>query len=128
MFDWLFPNWSNPAGIALVLSLRLACNAGLTALVARRLGRRHRRSVAMAGGTVASIVITVLVLRPGGLGLDASRVEFVLQLALLAVAGYTVAREPRGIRGVLPALAVWLVAAFLTFVMIIIYGEALVAP
>jgi hypothetical protein len=128
MFDWLFPNWSNPAGVVLLLGVRLGCNVGLTALVARRLGRRHRRTVAMAAGTFASSVITVLVLRPGGLGLTASRAESALQLTLLAVAGYTVAREPRGIRGVLPALAVGLVASFLTLLMIIIYGEALVAP
>ncbi|MFC5366899.1 hypothetical protein [Salinirubrum litoreum] len=128
MFDWLFPNWSNPAGIALLLGVRLGCNVALTALVARRLGRRHRRTVAMAAGTLASTVITVLVLRPGGLGLAASRVEFVLQLTLLAVAGYTVAREPRGVRGVLPALGVGLVATFLTLVMVVVYGEALVAP
>jgi hypothetical protein len=128
MFEWLFPNWVDPTGIVLVLALRLACNLALTALVAQRLGRRHRRTVAMAGGTLASTVLTVLVLRPGGLGVRASGVEFVLQLALLAVAGYTVAREPRGIRGVLPALGVGLVASFLTLLMIVVYGEALVAP
>lgn len=128
MFDWLFPNWSDPTAIVGLLALRLACNVGLTAVVARRVGRRRPRTVAMAVGTLVSTVVTALVLRPDGLGLSASYLEQLLQLVLLLVAGYTVARDPRGVRGVLPALTVGLVALFLGLVMVIVYGEALVAP
>jgi hypothetical protein len=128
MFDWLFPNWSDPASLVALLSVRLACNVGLTGVVARRLGPRHRRTIAMAVGTLVSTVVSTLVLRPDGPGLTASHAEQLLQLLLILVAGYTVARDPRGLRGVLPALVVGLVALFLGLVMVIVYGEALVAP
>jgi hypothetical protein len=128
MLDWLFPNWSDPLGIALLLALRLACNLGLTATVADRVGRRRPRTVAMAAGTVASTVLSVVVLRPGVLGIRASLVEVLLQASLVVVALVTTYQRPDGWLRVLATVALAVVALLFGLVMISVYGEALVAP
>lgn len=128
MLDWLFPNWSNPLGIALFLALRLACNLGLTATVADRVGRRRPRTVAMAAGTLASTVLAVLVLRPGVLGIRASLVEILLQVSLVGVALVTAYQRPNGWRRVVVTVSLAVVALLFGLVTIPVYGEALVAP
>ena len=79
MFDWLFPNWSSPARVAAFVALRLLADVGLVALVATATGVRSRRSAAAAALTLASAVLTVSVLRPGGAGRFASYLELSLQ-------------------------------------------------
>ena len=127
MLELLFPNWSNPLGIALFLAVRLACNVGLTATVAGRMGRRPR-TVALATGTLASTVLAVLVLRPGVLGVRASLVEVLLQASLVGVTLVTTYQRPEGWRAVVATVGLVAVALLLGLVTIPVYGEALVAP
>lgn len=127
VFEWLFPTWSDPQALALVVLGRLVLDASLTAIVARTFGRRSAVTAVAAAVTIGSAVTMVLVLRPGTLGTNAANVELLAQLGLLGVAGYAVARTPSAPRigafalvGV-AALALWLLS-------IPIYGEATVAP
>lgn len=128
MLDWLFPNWSDPLRITLFLALRLACNLGLTATVADRVGRRRPRTVGMATGTLASTVLAVLVLRPGVLGVRASFVEVLLQASLVGVALVTTYQRPNGWWRVAATVGLAAVALLFGLVTIPVYGEALVAP
>lgn len=125
--EWLFPNWSDPDAIAALVGVRVALNTTLAALVVRAVGRRSSLSAAAVGLTLFSASATVLVLRPGGLGLHASYVELFAQVALIALAGYAVRANPSIGRAVATA-AVVVGAATLLLLMIPVYGEATVAP
>lgn len=88
MFDWLFPTWSTPAGVATVVALRVLLDAALVALVAGTTGRRSRRTVGAVALTVFSAALMVSVLRPGGAGQFGSYLEFGFQAVLLVLAGH----------------------------------------
>ncbi|SDM82204.1 hypothetical protein SAMN04487949_2704 [Halogranum gelatinilyticum] len=127
-FDWLFPTWSDPLAIAVFVGLRVLANSSLTLLVARVAGSAAVATKILAGGTALSAVVTVSVLRPGGLGLTASYVELLVQVGLLVIAGYAVYSRPTDRRTGLATALVLVVAALLTLATVPLYGEALVAP
>ncbi|UPV73655.1 hypothetical protein M0R89_14045 [Halorussus limi] len=125
MFDWLFPNWSNPAALTALVVSKVLLNAALTAFVAESTRATSRSALLTAGLTVASTILFVSVLR-GGAGITASYVEFLAQAVLLAVAGRAVYSTPSLRRRV--AVPVFLGAISLALVVIPVYGEATVAP
>jgi len=127
VFEWLFPNWTNPHVLAGLVAVRTVLDASFTVVVADALGVRSPATAVAIGVTLLSPVVMVLVLRPGGLGHSASLAELVAQLGLLAVAGYAVYVNPSSRRVVVTA-ALSLAALALAVVMIPIYGEATVAP
>lgn len=127
MLDWLFPNWSNPFGLTMLVGMRILLNTSLTAIVARAVGLRTSLTAAVGTATVLSTVLMVLVLRPGVLGLRASYVEFFVQIILLILAGYTVYVYSSGTRRIVTAVLVVGATALLLFT-IPLYGEAFVAP
>lgn len=127
MFEWLFPNWTNPHVLAALVAARALLDVSLTAVVADALGIRSPATAVAATVTLLSPVVMVLVLRPDGLGYPASLAELTSQLGLLAVAGYAVYADPSP-RRVAVAAVVSLAALALAVVMIPIYGEATVAP
>lgn len=127
MFHWLFPTWSDPAFLTGVVGVRVLLNLGLVAVASSAAGRRSALTITEAVLTLVSAVLTVLVLRPDALGLSASYVEFVVQLAIVGIAGYAVYSNRSASRPVAFVL-VSLGALALTLLMIPLYGEALVAP
>lgn len=127
MFDWLFPTWSNPALLAAVVAARGLLDASLTAIVGDALGYRSPLTLAAAAVTLLSVVVMVLVLRPGTLGHRASLVEIAGQLGLVAVGAYAVYANPSTGRIVGVALVSVGILA-LAGLTIPLYGEATVAP
>lgn len=127
MFEWLFPNWSNPALLAVLVAARVVVDASLAATVADALGPGSLPARATVAATVLAAVSMVLVLRPGGLGLRASYVDLLLQVALVVVAGYVAYAHPSSFRRVAVVLA-GTGAIALILVAVPLYGEALVAP
>lgn len=127
MFDWLFPNWSNPLHLTVLVGMRIIFNGYLTMMVAKAVGLRTLHTAVMGTVTLLSAVSTILLLRQSGLGLNASYVEFLLQVMLIAIAGYVVYSYPSSTRRIVTAI-VFIGAAVLLMVMIPIYGEAFVAP
>lgn len=126
MFDWLFPGWTAPGLLALVVTLRTLCNVGLTAAMWDASG--SRLAVAAGGAlTVASTVLTVGVLR-GAFGLTVSHVESLLQVTLLVLAGVVIARGEASNRWRNRALVAGLAAVLLYLFSIPLFGEATVAP
>ncbi|WP_313692913.1 hypothetical protein [Halorarum halobium] len=128
MFEWLFPTWTNPALLALLVGLRAAANVALTALVARSRPPKAGSvvTVGAAALTVLSAALSVLVLR-GDLGLGASYLEFAVQVVLVVAGGYAV-RSNGSTRQVRAALLAAACAIGLLLVTIPAYGEATVAP
>lgn len=126
MFEWLFPHWSNPALLAAIVGARIFINMVLTMIVAQSTSATSRSTVAMAVLTALSAVLMVTVLR-GSLGLNASYLEFVLQLILLILTGYAIASNPEDGRWRV-TVAISLGAILLLLIMIPLYGEATVAP
>ncbi|WP_227380469.1 hypothetical protein [Haladaptatus halobius] len=126
MFERLFPHWSNPALLAAIAGMRIFINLVLTMIVAKATSATSRSTVAMVVLTVLSAVLMVIVLRDG-LGLNASYLEFLLQVTLLVLTGYIVASNPENRRWRV-IVAVSLGAIVLLLIMIPLYGEATVAP
>lgn len=126
MFEWLFPQWSNPAFLAAIVGARIFINLVLTTIVAKSTSATSRSTVVMAVLTVLSAVLMVVVLR-GGLGLNASYIEFLLQVILLVLTGYVIALNPEN-RRLRATVAVSFGAIVLLLIMIPLYGEATVAP
>lgn len=126
MFDWLFPEWSAPGLLALVVALRTLCNAVLTASM---WDASESRLAVVAGGTltVATTVLTVGVLR-GAFGLTVSHVESLLQLTLLVLTAVVVARGNGRNRGRNRAVVAAVAAVLLYLFSIPLFGEATVAP
>jgi hypothetical protein len=126
VFDWLFPNWTSPGTLALLVALRTFCNLVLTASI-----RDASDSVlpVTAGGTltVASTVLTVGVLR-GTFGITVSHVESLVQLALLVLAAVVVLRGDASDRSRNGAILAGAAAVLLSLVSIPLFGEATVAP
>lgn len=127
MFDWLFPNWSNPTFLTALLTVRTLLNASLTTVIADAIGSKSPLTAVAAGVTLLSAVVMVLVLRPGVLGHRASLAELVAQLGLLGIAGYAVYTNPSTQRLVVAGLVSFFALA-LVVLMIPLYGEATVAP
>ncbi|WP_224448851.1 hypothetical protein [Haloprofundus salilacus] len=127
MFEWLFPGWSNPAGLAAFVGLRILLNVALTALAARAVGRRATTTAAMAAGTALSGTMLILLLRPGVLGHTASYVELAVQLAIVVLGGYIAYADCSTKRRVATVTALVTALALLLFT-VPIYGEAFVAP
>ena len=127
-FDWLFPTWSDPFAVTVFVALRVLTNCSLTLLAARVAGSDAAVTRILAAGTALSAVVSVSVLRPGGLGLNASYVERLVQVGLLVVGGYAVYSRPTDRRTTLATAVVLLAAALLALATVPLYGEALVAP
>ncbi|WP_224268141.1 hypothetical protein [Haloprofundus salinisoli] len=127
MFEWLFPEWSNPLGLTAFVGLRILFNVALTALAASAVGRRAPLTAAMAAGTLLSATMVILLLRRGTLGYTASFVEFGIQLAIVVLAAYVAYGDHSMKRRV--ATATTLVGALTLLLFTVpIYGEAFVAP
>lgn len=127
MFESLFPTWSNPFAIAILVLVRTLLNVFLTAIVAHAAGIRATLTAVVAAGTVISAVMMVLLLRPGVLGHAASYVEMSLQVGLIAVAGYVVYTHDSGVHWLVAVIVSLGSIAMLVFT-IPVYGEAFVAP
>jgi len=127
MLESLFPNWSNPLQLAVLVGMRIIFNVYLSITVAKAVGLRTIYTAVMGALTLVSAVLTILLLRQSGLGINVSYVEFVLQAVLIAIAGYVVYSHPSSTRQIVAAL-VLIGAVVLLVVMIPLYGEAFVAP
>ncbi len=126
MFDWLFPNWTSPAFLTLLVALRTLCNLGLTASIRDATG--SVLAVAAGGAlTVASTVLTVGVLR-GAFGITVSHGESLVQLTLLVLAAVVVLRGEADSRARNLAILAGTAAVLLYLVSIPLFGEATVAP
>ena len=127
MLESLFPGWSNPIQLTVLVGMRFIFNVYLTIMMAKAVGSRTLHTAVMGAITVVSAALTILLLRQSGLGISASYVEFLLQVVLIAIAGYVVYTYPSGTRRIVTAV-VFLGTVVLLIVMIPIYGEAFVAP
>lgn len=127
VFEWLFPNWSNPAIITALVGLRIVLNLFFVALTAHATGVRTRYTMLVAGLAIVSATILVLALRPGMLGRRASYIEILTQTLIVTCAGYAVYSNPTLYRWIAFAI-VFIVAILFLLIMIPIYGEAFVAP
>ena len=127
MFHWLFPNWSNPALLAATVGIRILLNCGLVAVVASSTGRTSVPTIYGAIFTPLSAGVTVLILRPGVLGLPASYFDLLGQLVFIVIAGYAVFRN-RTRKRLVAFAVVGSGATLLMLWMVPVYGEALVAP
>ncbi|MFY4812589.1 hypothetical protein ACOJIV_07725 [Haloarcula sp. AONF1] len=126
MFEWLFPNWSNPLTITALVSVRIFLNVYLTVAVSEIVGRRTAYTATMGTATFLFGVLTILLLRPNGLALGLPYVESVLQVVLIAIAGYVVYSSPWKVRRIVTVLAIVSATALLV-IMIPVYGERFVA-
>ncbi|QLG62187.1 hypothetical protein [Halorarum salinum] len=126
MFEWLFPTWTNPAVLALIVGARTLANGALAVLVARSRSPGTAITGVAAGLALLSTALTVSVLR-GDLGLGASYLEFAVQVALVGLAGVAVRSNPSTGRWRATALAAFC-AVGLLLITIPLYGEATVAP
>lgn len=126
MLDWVFPGWTAPELLALIVTLRTVCNVGLTTSM---WDASRSALAAVAGGalTVASTVLTVGVLR-GAFGLSVSHVESLVQLTLLGLAAVVVARGDPSEQWRNRAVIAGVGAVLLYLVSIPLFGEATVAP
>lgn len=127
MLESLFPNWSNPLQLTALVGMRIILNVYLTITVAKAVGLRTIHTAVMGAITLVSAVLTILLLRQSGLGINASYVEFLLQVVLIAIAGYVVYSHPSSTRRIVTTI-VLIGAVVLLVVMIPLYGEAFVAP
>ena len=107
--------------------MRFIFNVYLTIMVAKAVGFRTLHTAVMGAITVVSAALTILLLRQSGLAISASYAELLLQVVLIAIAGYVVYAHPSSTRRIVTAI-VFLGAVVLLVVMIPIYGEAFVAP
>jgi len=126
----LLAGWDAPTRVAALVGTRAALDAGLVAVVATARGV-DASATAVAGGLAAlSVLLTVAVLGAvvgDRTGLQLSRVEFLLQLCLLALAGAVAYRQGEtALRVACVALVLSVVA--LSAVLVPLYGEATVAP
>lgn len=126
MFDWLFPTWTSPGLLALVVGLRTLCNVGLTASM-REASGADRAVAAGAALTLASLGLTVGALR-GSFGLAVSHVESLVQVSLLVLTGAVVLRGNGGKRARDRAILAGAGAVVLSLLSIPLFGEATVAP
>lgn len=126
MFEWLFPHWSTPALLTAIVGARIFTNIVLTMIVAKSTSAMSSFTGAAAVLTALSAVLMVIVLR-GGLGLNASYLEFLLQVTLLVLTGYVIFSTPENGR-LKVTVAVSLSAILLLLIIIPLYGEATVAP
>jgi len=126
----LFGGWDAPARVAALVAARAALDVGLVAVVAVTRGIDATATAVEAGLTALSVLLTVAVLGSavsGQTGLGLSRVEFLLQVCLLAVAGVVVYRQgTTTLQVACVALAVGIVVT--SAVVVPLYGEATVAP
>lgn len=126
MFDWLFPTWTSPGLLTLVVGLRTLCNVGLAASMWEA-SDADRAAVAGAALTLVSLGLTVGVLR-GSFGLAVSHVESLVQVSLLVLTGAVVARGDGGKRARHWAILAGAGAVVLYLFSIPLFGEATVAP
>jgi len=107
--------------------MRFIFNVYLTIMMAKAVGSRTLHTAVMGAITVVSAALTILLLRQSGLGISASYAEFLLQVVVIAIAGYVVYTYPSSTRRIVTAV-VFLGTVVLLIIMIPIYGEAFVAP
>jgi hypothetical protein len=91
--DTLFPTFSNPTTVTLLVCARFALHCCFVGLVGGAFGRRAPPTVAAATLAVVSAVLPPAILRPGGLWAGAAFLDFLAQLVLPALAGYAVYSE-----------------------------------
>lgn len=118
MFEWYV--------VTAIVGVRGLFNGALTLLVAKSSSPTSRFTVVATVLTVLSAILTAVVLL-GGLGINASYVEFLSQVILVLLTGYVVYSNP-STRRVIATLVVSLCAIALLLFMVPVYGEALVAP
>lgn len=129
MPESLFPGWSNPAALTVLIGLRIGVNLSLTAMSASVAGAKDALTAVAGGATIVSALIVLLVLRPGGLGLYASYIELAIQVGLLGVVGYSIFLHTSLKTSTTVAYAVSTAfAVVLMLMMLPVYGEAFVAP
>ena len=126
MFDWLFPNWSAPEILTLIVALRTLWNVVLT-LSIREAAESLPPVVASGALTAASTVLTVGVLR-GTFGITVSHVESLVQLTLLLLAVVAVRRGDASSRARNGVIIGGTAAVVLYLLSIPLFGEATVAP
>lgn len=126
MFEWVFPSWTNPVLLILIVAARALVNTTLTVLVARSLRPIAGVTIVLAVLTILSLILSVLVLR-GALGRNASYLEVALQVALIGLIGFVVYSNPSTTR-VIVTIFLSICAIGLLVGMIPLYGEATVAP
>ena len=122
----LFPTWSAPWSLTALVAVRVGVNAVIVLLAVRAGVSRP----VVGGATLATLVsgvLTVAVLRPGGLGLTASHAEQLIQLGLVGLA-VVVAARGSGLVSRLALAGLAAVAVGLGLLFVPIYGEATVAP
>jgi hypothetical protein len=112
--------------VAGIVGIRVLFNGGLTALVAKSGSPTSRAAICAAVLTALSAGLTAGVLL-GVLGLAASYLESLLQVALVVLTGYVVRSNPSPGR-VRATIAISLCALALLLLVIPVYGDALVAP
>ncbi|MBP1921035.1 hypothetical protein J2751_000018 [Halorubrum alkaliphilum] len=127
MFDALFPNWTNPEAIAVLIGLRLVCNVAMLAYVAHVAEVRSGYTATMGGLVAFSTVATAVLLTTGWGGQPLSYVELVSQVLVLGLSGYVALRVDPSPASVALLLA-WPGAVLLLLAMVPVYGEAFVAP
>lgn len=91
--ETLFPTFSNPATVTLLLCARLALHCCFVGLVAGAFGRRSPLTVVAGLLAVVSAVLPPALLRPEGLWAGTVVLDFLAQLLLPTLAGYAVYRE-----------------------------------
>jgi hypothetical protein len=123
----IFPTWSNPWAVTALVIARTILNLSLTALIAISAGTQTWFTEVAGGVTVGSTAVMIQAIRPGPLGDRASSVELLVQLGLLALAGYAIYINFTTI-----LFASFLVVAVLALVFwwgaVVTYGEAFHAP
>ncbi|SEL58938.1 hypothetical protein [Haloferax larsenii] len=122
MFEWFSNRFTDPGAVALVLGLRFLTYAASTWLTAAAVGVRSRLTVLSSGLTVASVVLTVLILHPEGLPNSASSLDMLVHLTFPVVAGYAVYSNPSDRRWVGVALLVLSTLFFFT-VLLVLYAD-----
>jgi hypothetical protein len=127
MLESLFLGWSNLIQLTVLVGMKFIFNVYLTIMVAKAVGSRTLHTAVMGAITVVSAALTILLLRQSGLGISASYAEFLLQVVVIAIAGYVVYTYPSSTRRIVTAV-VFLGTVVLLIIMIPIYGEAFVAP
>ena len=111
----------------MILIGRSLFNIGITVLIGTSAGFRSILTGIAATGTVVVPVMMILLLRPGVLGYSASNVELLIQVLLILIAVYAVYLDPSVDRVIAGGITVTGAVALGLF-MIVIYGEAFVAP
>ncbi|GAA0298594.1 hypothetical protein [Halarchaeum salinum] len=126
MVPWPLAGWSDPASVATLLVVRVACNVALCLLVASADGTRARSTIAAVTLTGCSAVLMTVVVG-GTFGRPAGLLDIGVQVVLLVLAGYATCSSSARWRTLAFGSAALSTIALL-LLSIVLYGEATVAP